>query len=63
VPDSFVPENPYNIWISVGLNAKNMEHFERKSSIISLLSVELAATDIFGAKIHADSLHLPNIQD
>jgi hypothetical protein len=39
------------------------EHFERKSSIISLVSVELAQTDVSGAKIHADSLHLPNIQD
>jgi hypothetical protein len=39
MPDSFVPGNPYNLWISIGLNAKHMEHFERKSSIISLVSV------------------------
>jgi hypothetical protein len=24
VPDSFVPENPYNLWISIGLNTKNI---------------------------------------
>jgi hypothetical protein len=62
VPDSFVPGNPYTLWISIGLNAKHMEHFERKSSIISLLFVELAATDVFGVEIHANRLHLPNIQ-
>jgi hypothetical protein len=63
LPDSVVPGNPYSLWISIGLNAKKMEHFERKSSIISLVSVKLAQTDVSDAKIHADSLHLPNIQD
>jgi hypothetical protein len=39
VPDSLVPGNPYNLWISIGLNAKNMETFEPRSSITSLASV------------------------
>jgi hypothetical protein len=63
VPDRFVPGNPYNLWISIGLNGKNMETFEPQSSIISLASVKLAKTDVSGAKIHVDSLHVPNLQD
>jgi hypothetical protein len=39
VPDSFVPGNPYNLWISIGVNDKHMDTFESQNSIIGLASV------------------------
>jgi hypothetical protein len=34
VPDSLVPGNPYNLWISIGVNDKYMDNFESQNSII-----------------------------
>jgi hypothetical protein len=39
VPDSLVPGNPYNLWISIGVNDKNMDTFESQNSIIGETSV------------------------
>jgi hypothetical protein len=63
VSDILLPGYPYNPWISIGLNYKNMETFKPQSSIVSLASVYLAKTDVSGAKVHVDSLHVPNLQD
>jgi hypothetical protein len=60
VPDSLVPGNPYNLWISTGVNHKHMDTFESQNSTIGLASVYLAKTDVSGAKIHVSSLDVPN---
>jgi hypothetical protein len=39
VHDSLVPGNPYNLWISIGVNAKHMDTFESQNSIIGETSV------------------------
>jgi hypothetical protein len=39
VPDSLVPGNPYNLWISIGVNDKHMDTFESQNSIIGETSV------------------------
>jgi hypothetical protein len=39
VPGRLVPGNPYNLWISIGVNDKYMDTFESQNSIIGLESV------------------------
>jgi hypothetical protein len=39
VPDSLVTGNPYNLWISIGVNDKHMDTFESQTSIIGHASV------------------------